>query len=124
MESWNDAEISGSNTPLFQYSNIPAASSLLAGQIFDIDAIPNVLRNAMAWRECGERRLGRRVDAPFGSVAVFFGRRVEIRAAGIGHDGDVAIRLATGCDRPVDLPIIENVDVVIDDDDALHVKIG
>jgi hypothetical protein len=48
MECWSDAKISGPNTPLFQYSITPARSSLLAGEIFEVDPPPNFRRDAVA----------------------------------------------------------------------------
>ena len=45
--------------------------------------------------------------------------RVDAPQAGV--IGDIAIRLATRRDRPVDLPIVENIHIVIDDDHSLHI---
>ena len=121
MECWSDARISGPNTPLLHHSNTPAPSWLFTSEIFEVDPPPNFRRDAVARGESCERGFGRGVHAPLPGIAIFFGRRVEVRAARVADNGNVAIRLATRRDRPIDLPIVEDVDVVIDDDDSLHI---
>ena len=78
----------------------------------------------MARRVAAERGLGRRVHAPLRGVAVLLGGGIEIGAAGVGDDRDVAVGLTARGERPRDLAVVEDVDVLVDDDDALHVEIG
>ena len=66
----------------------------------------------MPWRVGAERRLGRGVHAPLGGVAVLTGRGIEVGAARVGDDHDVAVRLAPRGERPRHLPVVEDVDVV------------
>ena len=107
------ASLHDSSTPSFQ-------PDLLVREIFEVNALPDLARNTMARRVSGEGRLGCGIDAPLCGIAVFLGRRIEIGAARVADDCDVAIRLASSRDRPVDLPIVKDVNVVIDDHDALH----
>src|SRR5438067_13420607 len=120
MECWGPeflASLHDSSTPSFQ-------PDLLVSEIFEVDALPDFARDAMARRVGGERWFSCGVHAPFCGVAIFFGRWIEIRAAGIRNDRDIAIGLTSGRDSPVDLPVVENVNVVIDGHDALPVEIG
>src|SRR5207248_5957093 len=117
MECWGPeflASLHDSSTPSFQ-------PDLLVREIFEVDALPDFARGAVSWSKGRKRRFGCSIHAPFCSVAVFLGRWIEIRAAGIRNDRDIAIGLTSGRDRPVDLPFVENVHVVIDHDHPLHI---
>src|SRR5580765_3682244 len=70
------ASLHDSSTPSFQ-------PDLLVREIFDVNALPDLARNAMARRVSGEGRLGCGIDAPLCGVAVFLGRGVEIGPASI-----------------------------------------
>src|SRR5437899_1092698 len=70
-----------------------------------------------------ERGLGGCVEAPLAAVAVLGRRRIEVRAARVTDDQQVAVGLAAGGDGPVHLTVVEDVDVVVDDHHALHVQV-
>src|SRR5438094_10569509 len=98
--------------------------SLRTGQeVLEPQPLPHLERHAMARRVAAERRLGRRVHAPLRGVAVLLGGGIEIGAAGVGDDRDVAVGLTARGERPRDLAVVEDVDVLVDDDDPLPVRL-
>ena len=57
----------------FSVEPVSGLARLLAGEIFEVDALPDFARNTMARRESCKRRLGCGIDAPLCGVAVFLG---------------------------------------------------
>src|SRR5438045_7775889 len=85
----------------------------LAEVVLDAQPLPDVGRYAVARRVGGQRGLGGGVHAPLGGVAVLARGGIEVGAARVGDDRDVAVGLAARGQRPVDLAVVEDVDVVV-----------
>src|SRR6185436_18724962 len=74
--------------------------------VLEPQALPDLGWHPVARRVGRQGRLGGGVHAPLGRVAILARGGVEVGAARVGDDGDVAVGLASGGDRPVDLTVV------------------